>query len=318
MENAKNNSRRGMRLLGALLAAALLAAQLAGCTLGTGFDTAGGSSQTASIAQVSQVGQASQGSGTATLPAGLSVHVLDVGQGDSIFISCEGQNMLIDAGVPEMGARVTAYLSKYGVKKLDDVVCTHPHDDHIGGMPAVLQQEQVGRILMTRAQNNTAGFEKLLNTIAAKGLKITEAVPGARYTLGGASFVIFAPNGSYTDLNNTSVVLKLTYHERSFLFTGDAETQSETDMLKKGWDLKADVLKVGHHGSSTSTGAKFLKAVSPQYAAISVGAGNDYGHPTPSTLARLQKAGVTVLRTDQSGTIVFTSDGKSLNETTEK
>ncbi|MDR3552468.1 MAG: ComEC/Rec2 family competence protein [Clostridia bacterium] len=299
--------RKNRRVPFLLLAALLICTLFAGCSqtqLDAAFSSAAPSVSSASASKAP--------------PAGLTVCYIDVGQGDSIFIDCNGSTMLIDAGIPDMGSRVTACLDRYGITKLDDVICTHPHDDHIGGIPLVLQSRQVSRIFMTKATNNTQSFENLLTAISKKGLKATVPSPGQSYTLGGASFTVLAPTATYTDLNDMSIVIRLTYKGKSFLFTGDASFDSENDMLKKGYNLKADVLKVGHHGSATASGAAFLKAVSPQYAVISVGKDNDYGHPTKAALTRLQKAGAKVLRTDLNGTVVFYYDGKKLSYTTEK
>jgi competence protein ComEC len=248
----------------------------------------------------------------------LSVHVIDVGQGDSIFIYCDGSTMLIDSGIPDEGTKVENYLKSYHIAELNYLVATHPHDDHIGGMPDVINNIKIDKILMTRVTNNTKSYENLLTAISNKGLKITEAKAKSTFTLGGAQCTILAPNASYTDLNDSSIVIKLTYKGKSFLFTGDASEASEADMIKQGYDLKADVLKVGHHGSSTATSAAFLKAVNPQYAVISVGLGNSYGHPAKNTLDKLGKANVKVYRTDKNGTVIFSYDGGNLKVTTEK
>jgi competence protein ComEC len=248
----------------------------------------------------------------------LSVHIIDVGQADSIFIYCDGSTMLIDAGTNTAGPTVENYLKAYDITELNYLVATHPHEDHIGGMPDIINNFKIDKIITTSVTATTKTFENLLNAISNKGLKITVAIPGNSFKLGGAECTIIAPNASYADLNDSSVVIKLTYKGKSFLFTGDASEQSEADMLKKGYDLKADVLKVGHHGSTSATSSAFLKAVNPQYAVISVGLGNLYGHPAKSTLDKLYNAKVKVYRTDQNGTVIFSYDGKNLKVTTEK
>lgn len=249
---------------------------------------------------------------------GLSVHIIDVGQGDSILVRCEGKNMLIDGGVPDETSTVENYLENQKVARLDYVVGTHPHEDHIGGLVDVIKNYDVGTIIMSDAETTTKTFENLLNAIALKNKKITRAVPGNNYTLGGAKFTILAPLRKYDDLNDMSVVIRLVYKKRSFLFTGDASKESEEDMLAKGENLTADVLKVGHHGSSTASTEEFLKAVNPKYAAISVGAGNSYGLPNTSVVSRLKNMGITTLRTDINGTIVFYSDGNKITYNYEK
>jgi competence protein ComEC len=250
--------------------------------------------------------------------AGLSVHFIDVGQGDSILVCCEGKNMLIDGGVPDEGAAVENYLRGCGVRSLEYVVGTHPHDDHIGGLVSVIKDYDIGTIIMSGATTTTQTYENLLTSISGKKKSITRAKVGDSYELGGATFVILAPAGTYDDLNETSVVIKLTYSARSFLFTGDASEASEKDMLAENRDLCADVLKVGHHGSSTATSQDFLNAVHPSFAVISVGQGNKYGLPNTEVTQRLKDAGIKIFRTDTEGTIVFKSDGQSITYKKEK
>ena len=243
----------------------------------------------------------------------LKVHFLDVGQGDSILVQFpDGENMLVDAGPPENGQYVVSYLEKQGIKKIDYLVATHPHLDHIGGFEKVLKNFETGSVYMPRVTVNTRTFEDVLLSIEGKGLKIKTAKAGVkiidRYDL-QAGFV--APvDTEYDDTNNYSAIMRIQYGETAFLLTGDAGTASEAQMLASGVNLKADVLKIGHHGSSHSSSIRFLAAVSPQYAVIPVGAGNDYGHPSEKTIAKLEKAGIKVLRTDRLGTIVFLSDGR--------
>ncbi|AGB19619.1 ComEC/Rec2 family competence protein [Thermoanaerobacterium thermosaccharolyticum] len=246
----------------------------------------------------------------------LKVHFLDVGQGDSIFIqSPSGKTMLIDAGVPQMGNKVVNYLKNLGVKKIDILVGTHPHEDHIGGMDYVIDNFDIGQFYMPKVTTNTKTFEYVLNAARNKGLKIDVAKAGVSLDLGPeASAMMIAPNGTkYDDLNEYSAVIKLNYGDTSFLFTGDAGAESEKEMINQGYDLKSDVLKIGHHGSSTSTTAAFLDAVDPEYAVISCGKGNDYGHPHSVTLKKLKARNIPVYRTDECGTIVATSDGHSIS-----
>lgn len=241
---------------------------------------------------------------------GLTVHYIDVGQGDSILAGSDGHYMLIDAGENDQADTVVSYLKQAGVTSLDYVIGTHPHSDHIGGLDKVIDEFSVGKVILPPVEHTTRTFEDVLNAASNKGLKITKPVPGSTYTLGNASFTIVAPVKDYgNDLNNWSVGIRLTYGSNSFLMCGDAESQAESDMLERGIPLKADVLKAGHHGSSTSTSSGFLKAVSPSYVVIQCGKDNSYGHPHKETMEKLEKAGCRVLRTDESGTITAASDG---------
>ncbi|AOQ23980.1 hypothetical protein MTAT_06180 [Moorella thermoacetica] len=245
----------------------------------------------------------------------LRVHFLDVGQGDAILVQLPGgQNILIDAGTNEAGPVVVQDLKQYAVAKLDYVIGTHPHEDHIGGLDQVINTFPVGKVYLPRVNNNTASYRELLLAIKNKGLKVTEARAGVSIPLGDGVQALFInpAKKNYDDLNDWSAVLRLTYGQTSFLFTGDAGSAAEEEMLASHQPLRADVLKVAHHGSRTATGTAFLKAVAPTYAVISVGKGNDYGHPHAQTLKRLQQAGVKVYRTDRDGTITAVSDGREV------
>lgn len=244
----------------------------------------------------------------------LKLFFLDVGQADSILIKTGSSSMLIDAGNNPDGEDVVNYLKNEGIKKLDYVIGTHPHEDHIGGLDDVVNYFDVGKIYMPEAVSNTRTYADVITAVKNKGLKITRPVPGTNFKLGDAELTILAPNGKkYDDLNNYSIVVKMVFGKTSFLLTGDAQTESENEMLQKGYDLKADVLKLGHHGSHSSTGSEFLKAVSPEYAVISCGKDNDYGHPHKETMEKLEKANIKVYRTDESGTVICTTDGKSIS-----
>lgn len=243
--------------------------------------------------------------------ADLTVSYIDVGQGDAALVQCDGRNMLIDAGTNASTDALLSYLSDVGATSYDLVVGTHPHEDHIGGLDRVIEQYDVANVWMPRVQADTRTFEDVLLAIRDKGLKITSPVPGSRFKLGGATVTAFAPVGSaYEETNDYSIVLRIDYGSTSFLFTGDAEAVSEQEMLASGVNLKANVLKVGHHGSSSSTSDAFLDAVSPEYAVISCGKDNSYGHPHSATVSKLESHNIDILRTDESGTIWITSDGE--------
>lgn len=253
----------------------------------------------------------------------VAVHIIDVGQGDSIFIRTKGKSVLIDAGEKESGQSVCDYLSAAGVEKLDLVIGTHPHSDHIGGLATVLERFPTEQILLPDIPENlvptTATFERLLDAVEQNGVQTALASPGQTYDLGdGVKLTILGPVKDYDSLNNVSVVCRLDSGETSFLFTGDAEKEVETDLLSQGANLQADVLKAGHHGSNTSSGKEFLDAVQPKIAAISCGADNKYGHPHKEVMERLSQREIAVYRTDLSGSIVFTTDGQNLSVKTAK
>ena len=251
-----------------------------------------------------------------TIVDGLKVHFIDVGQADCILIQSGSSNMLIDAGNRNDAAKIIQYLKKNKVSKIDILVATHPHEDHIGAIDEVIKTFDIGTIYASNAQTTTQTYKDFINAVKNKGLKLTNAVPGADFGFGHTMCTILAPNNSkYDNLNNYSVVIKLVYENTSFLFTGDAESLSEGEILNKGYNISSDVLKIGHHGSTSSTSSAFLKKVNPKYAVISVGHGNDYGHPAASTLTKLNEIGAKVYRTDKNGTIVATSDGTKITFT---
>ncbi|MEQ8235176.1 MAG: MBL fold metallo-hydrolase [Syntrophomonadaceae bacterium] len=249
-----------------------------------------------------------------TVDGQLKVHYLDVGQADSIIIQNGTHAMLIDAGNNDDASFVTGYIEQQGIKELEYVVGTHPHEDHIGGLDTVINSFPIGKIYIPKATNTTVTFQDVVVAIQNKGMKATSPVPGDSFTLGDANCTILAPNSSsYQDLNNYSIVIKLSFGNTSFLFNGDAEDIPEREIIAKGFDVSANVLKIGHHGSNSATSTTFLSKVNPQYAVISVGAGNSYGHPTQETLLKLQNSGIKVFRTDVNGTIIATSDGKTIS-----
>lgn len=247
-----------------------------------------------------------------------AVHFIDVGQGDSIFIKTPSKNILIDAGTPDSASAVVAYLKAQNVKKLDYIVATHPHADHIGGMPYVLREFEVDVFIAPRIPDEIIptgqSYENMLSVIAKKGMRITPANVGDVYELGdNAELTVLGPvNADSDNMNNNSVVTRFTYGDISFLLAGDGERGEEGDILAGGADIRADVLKLGHHGSSTSSGADWLDAVAPSYAVVSCGEDNSYGHPHTEVVEQLDKLWTEVHRTDIEGTIVFETDGTKL------
>jgi len=251
----------------------------------------------------------------------LVVTFLDVGQADAALIQVpNGTNILIDAGNNEDGKFLTSYLKNKGIEKIHILIGTHPHEDHIGGMDNVIEEFAIGQVIMPKVTHTTKTFEDVLVAIEKKGLKIKEGKAGVKLELGEmaaglppiAAEIIAPQSRQYEDLNNYSVVLRLVYGSQAFLFTGDAEELSEKEMLAAQTDLQAQVLKVGHHGSNSSTTQEFLAKVKPEYAIISVGKDNDYGHPKEAVLKRLTKAGAAIYRTDELGTIKVITDGTVL------
>lgn len=239
----------------------------------------------------------------------VSVHFLDIGQGDSIFVELpNGECMLIDAGVANKGEFIESYISESGYNKIDYLVATHPHADHIGSMAYIVSNMDIGQVYMPNVSTTTKTYEKLLESIQQKGVKIKSAKAGMNIVEESDLRVdILAPVKIDEDeLNNCSIIIKITYGYDSYLFIGDAEKE-ELDTVSS--DLSADVLKVGHHGSRTSTTEKFLEQVNPKYAVISCGADNDYGHPHKETIDLLEMLDVKYYRTDIEGTITITSDG---------
>ena len=243
----------------------------------------------------------------------LRVNYIDVGQGDSIFIQLpNNETMLIDAGEAYMSKNVINYLNNLGITKIDYVVGTHPHTDHIGGLEEVINTFDIGSIYMPNAISTSKTYEDLLTTISNKGLKVKTAKSGVVIlSEDNLKLEFIAPNSDdYSNLNNYSAVLKLTYLDNTFLFMGDAETLSEDEITS---DVNADVIKVGHHGSDSSSGIEFVKKVSPEYAIIMVGEGNSYNHPYQSIIDRYESVGAKVLRTDLDGNIICDSDGASVS-----
>ena len=240
----------------------------------------------------------------------LTAHFIDVGQGDSEFLELpDGRTMLIDAGESSEGSTVVGYIRSLGYSDIDYVVATHPHSDHIGGMPAVFGAFEVGEVWAPAVTHDTQAFEAFLDAVDAEGLSINAATAGKTvYDASGCTVDVISPTdgASYDDLNDWSAILEVEFGDETMLFTGDAGS----GIISSAKPGDVDVLKVGHHGSDTSTTASLVSSLSPEYAVISCGAGNSYGHPHQSTLEALSSA--TVYRTDVDGTVVATTDGSSI------
>ncbi len=249
----------------------------------------------------------------------LEVHFIDVGQADSILIKNSSSAMLIDAGNNDDGDLVVSYLKEQGVKKLDYVVGTHPHEDHIGGMDDVINSFEVETVILPSKTHTSRTFLDVLTAIKKSKRKITPARARDEYALGKDEFTILSPkkNGDYEEeMNNWSVCLRLVHGSTSFVFTGDAEAPVEEEMLKSGQELGGTVFKAAHHGSETSNTEAFLDAVDPEYVVISCGVDNQYGHPDLSVLEELEERDIEVFRTDEQGTVVAVSDGKKIQWST--
>ena len=250
------------------------------------------------------------------------VHFIDVGQGDSTLIQCSGYNVLIDAGENNKGDEVLLKLNQLGVKKLDYVIGTHAHSDHIGGLDTVINSVKTDNIILSDLPDDliptTVTYTDLLEAIDSSDANLIIAEPKYEISLGDGKLTLLTPLDEYSDLNNYSIVSRFDFGETSFLITGDAEKIVEMDILESGANVKATVLKVGHHGSETSTSYEFLQKVKPDYAVIEVGVKNKYNHPSNETLSRLQEIGAEIYRTDLNGNITAVSDGKSVTFTLDK
>lgn len=248
-----------------------------------------------------------------TDPGTLEVHYIDVGQGDSTLLICDGETMLIDAGENEYGDDVVDYLKSKGIEKLDYVIGTHPDSDHIGGLDTVIKNMECETVFLTDYSKDTRTYEEVLEAVEQEDCERINPQVGDTYRFGAAEMIIIAPNRTdYESANDGSIGLILQNGGHRFFFAGDAEEEAEYDILENGIHIGADVYKVSHHGSRSSSMEELVEAVDPEFAVISCGEKNDYGHPHAATLNTLRRMGIKVFRTDEQGTIVCTSDGTDL------
>ena len=313
MENWKeekvNQHKKGLwQRLAALAVAATLALGLAACDASA--ITPGGSADVVP-------NPSSAAAAVDTVEAPFEMHFIDVGQALSVLVECDGQYMLYDGGNVDDGSLVVSYLQSQGVEQLEYVFCSHAHEDHVGGLAAALAYFPAYHVYSPVTEASTKCFKDFVKYTQQQGLQVEVPAVGTTWPLGGATVTMVGPVAQYSDTNDTSIVLRIEYGSTSFLLTGDMEKTAETDLVNSGVNLRADVLQVGHHGSSTSTGYLFLNSVLPEMAVISCGVNNKYGHPHEETLSILRDAKVDVYRTDLQGTITIGSDGQNYTVGTE-
>lgn len=251
-----------------------------------------------------------------------SVHFMDIGQADCSLFICGEDTVLIDAGEVDSYPTIHTYLEQQNVTEIDYFILTHAHADHIGSADEILKNYKVNHVIMPKYSEinmpTSKTYEDLLYTLSDTDTKVIAAAPGNSYMLSACSFSVLAPNKDYEELNNSSVVVRFAFGDTAFLFQGDAERMSEQDILDAGFPVRADVIKLGHHGSKTSSSAGYLEAVQPKLAVISCGLDNAYKHPSDTILKRLEDMGIDYRRTDRNGTIVVTSNGTEIAVETEK
>lgn len=246
----------------------------------------------------------------------IGIHFIDVGQADAIYITdYQGNDMMIDAGESKSYDKVDTYLKKYKIDDFEYIIGTHPHADHIGGMDLLINDYSIEKVIMPDVTASTKVYKDVIQAMKQQELEKSIVDVGDVFAFGEAQFTILAPSrNEYKDLNDYSISIKLEYGENSIILTGDAEAESEHEMIQSGLDLKADVLKLGHHGSGSSTTAQFLYKVKPEYVIISVGENNRYGHPDPLVVNRLKKQGiVNIYRTDKNGNIEVIMNGEKVD-----
>ena len=259
------------------------------------------------------------GCGTIASAENLLVYFLDVGQADAAILQCGDEVMMIDGGESSDSSLIYSYLTKtLGITHIDYMIATHPHADHIGGLSGALNACSVGVVYSPVRSYDSKQFSSLVKYTQKQRRDLTVPEVGDSFSFGDAQVQFLSPMKEYSNINDSSIVVRIIHGINTFLFAGDAEWEAEHDMVDSGYDLSATVLKVGHHGSDTSSSYVFLREVMPKYAVISCGEGNSYGHPTEAVLSRLRDVGAQVFRTDLQGDVVFVSDGTALSFGTEK
>lgn len=244
----------------------------------------------------------------------LLVHYIDVGQGDSILVQINNKNLLIDSGPLVSSQKIIKYLKAQKVKKIDYIIASHPHEDHIGNLAQIIKTFKISEVYAPKKTSNSSAFEDFVQALRNENHKINIAKSDINLDLGNnISLTILGPvNSNYDDINNYSTIIKITYGSTKFLFMGDAEVLAENEIINKNYDLSADVIKIGHHGSNSSSSKEFLEKVSPKYAIISCGQGNDYGHPHREVIEYLKAKQITTYRTDLDQDILIKSDGTNI------
>ncbi|QQK07734.1 ComEC/Rec2 family competence protein [Miniphocaeibacter halophilus] len=248
----------------------------------------------------------------------LEVHFIDVGQGDSTLLISKGESILIDGGERHASSKVVSYIEKLGINKIDYVIATHPHSDHISGLIGVINKYEVKNIIRNEEEVDSKIYDSFVNAYESKNINTIIPKVGDSFKFGEANFEILGPTAYNFDTNNNSLAVKVNHGENSFLFTGDAEKLEESTLMYTGEEIDAKILHIGHHGSRKASSEEFLKEVNPEYGIISVGKDNMYGHPHKEALNRLEKHNIKTYRTDISGDIIIISDGEEILISTEK